>query len=139
MSDTLTTEEIITHKPIKTEFVWTGDGLGTSNAVTLKQLRREHNVAIYRRTHKDGRVSWEVIKIKKHNGYILGGQIVAPAETYPGAAQWGINGFDAHTLKRAEEKFEELVEAAILREKADAESIARGEAPKRRGRPKKVV
>jgi len=129
----------ISYKPIKTEFVWTGDGLGNSQSVTLRQLKREGDIAIYSRTTKAGRISYEIIKIHRHNGYTLGGQYVEPSETYPGSSQWGKVGFDAMTLERAEEKFNQLIAAETNRVNLESEAAAQGIVLKRRGRPRKIV
>lgn len=76
---------------------------------TLKQLKRVGDKAIYEQTKK-GQISksYEVIRIGRHNGYELGGQKIAPAETYPGSSQWGNNGWTFTTLDAAEKKFKSL-------------------------------
>ncbi len=76
---------------------------------TLKQIKREGDKAIYEQT-KEGfaKKHYEVIRINRHNGYTLGGQFIAPAETYPGASQWGVNGWTCLDLKAAEAKYKKL-------------------------------
>lgn len=95
---------IMKHKPIDKEF--------TLKAHTYTQIRREGDVAIYKQTLTDGKgeatPSFEVVKIGRHNGYTIGGAYIEPAETYPGATQWGVNGFTCKSLKEADEKFEKL-------------------------------
>lgn len=75
----------------------------------LKQIKREGDKAIYEQT-RDGCISkrYEVVRINRHNGYSLGGQHIAPAETYPGASQWGVNGWTCLDLKSAESKYKKL-------------------------------
>ena len=126
----------MTHKPIKTDFIWTGDGYGSSEARHIKQLKREGDIAIYeRRSNKTGSLDgYEVIKISRHNGYTLGGQYVAPAETYPGASQFGKTAWNCSTLDRAEVRFNQLITEAKTLKVLEAS----GNAPKRRGRPKKI-
>ena len=130
------------YKPIETEKVWTGDGLGAAGAVILKQVKREGMIAIYSRTPKNNRTNlkptYEVIKIHRHNGYELGGQKIEPAETYPGASQWGKAGWDCVNWDRALEKFNELVAEEKKKAQEEAEAAAKGIVLKRRGRPKKV-
>lgn len=76
---------------------------------TLKQLKRVGDKAIYEQTKEDQTgVSYEVIRIGRHSGYELGGQKIAPAETYPGSSQWGINGWTFQDLASAERKFKSL-------------------------------
>ena len=126
----------MTHKPIKTEFRWTGDGYGNASARLFKQVKRVGDIAMYSRTaektgHQDG---YEVIRISRHNGYTLGGQYVEPAETYPGASQFGKSAWSCCNLEQAERLFaEKVAEAAKLKALE-----ASGNAPKRRGRPRKV-
>ena len=125
------------HKPIKTEFRWTGDGCGNACARLFKQIKRVGDLAIYERTvEKTGlNDGYEVIKIGRHNGYTLGGQFVEPAETYPGSSQFGKSAWLCLNLNRAEQLFNEKVEEV---KKVDA-LIASGHAPKKRGRPRKIV
>jgi len=76
---------------------------------TYKQLKRVGDKAIYEQTKKGQKdKSFEVIKIGSHNGYELGGQKIAPAETYPGASSWGTNGWTFTSLESAEKKFKSL-------------------------------
>lgn len=126
----------MTHKPIKTEFRWTGDGFGNANARIIKQVKRIGDVALYERTvEANGRQDgYEVIKISRHNGYTLGGQTVEPAETYPGASQFGKSAWSVASLAAAEALFNQKVKEAETLKALEAS----GNAPKRRGRPKKV-
>jgi hypothetical protein len=74
-----------------------------------KQIKREGDKAIYEQTKKGFKFkNYEVVKISRHNGYEIGGQYIAPAETYPGASQWGVNGWTFSDLKDAEKKFKTL-------------------------------
>ena len=126
----------MTHKPIKTDFRWTGDGFGNANARLIKQLKRTGDIALYERTvEANGRQDgFEVIKVGRHNGYTLGGQYVEPAETYPGATQFGKSAWTAAGLKAAEALFNQKVTEAETLKALEAS----GNAPKRRGRPRKV-
>jgi hypothetical protein len=124
------------YKPIKTDFVWTGDGFGSASARHIKQVKREGDIAMYQRTVASTGVAdgYEVIKINRHNGYTLGGQYIAPAETYPGASQFGKSGWSCVDLKQAEALFNvKVVEMKNLKALE-----ASGNAPKKRGRPRKV-
>lgn len=127
----------MTHKPIKTEFRWTGDGCGNARARIITQVKRTGDVAIYKRTvEKSGNADgYEVIKIGRHNGYTLGGQYVAPAETYPGATQFGKSAWSCPTLEVAQTLFAQKVTEAENQKVLEAS----GNAPKKRGRPRKVL
>lgn len=93
----------MTHKPVDTEF--------TLKSYTYKQIKREGDIAIYTQQmtgNHQATIRYEVVRIGRHNGYTLGGAIIEPAETYPGATQWGINGFTCLTMEAAEKRFEQL-------------------------------
>lgn len=93
----------MTHKPVDKEF--------TLKTHTYTQIKREGDFAIYtQRVTNDptAAIRYEVVRIGRHNGYTLGGATIAPAETYPGASQWGINGFTCLTMEAAEKRFEKM-------------------------------
>jgi hypothetical protein len=126
----------MTHKPVKTEFRWTGDGFGNASARIIKQIKRVGDLAIYSRVveRSGAQDGYEVVKIGRHNGYTLGGQYVDPAETYPGSSQFGKTAWSCITLSQAERIFAEKVKES--EHLADLE--ASGNAPKKRGRPRKI-
>jgi len=128
------------YKPIKTDFVWTGDGFGASYARHFRQTKRVGDIAIYERTvEKTGRLDgYEVIKISRHNGYTLGGQYVAPAETYPGSKQFGKSAWSCVNLAHAEAVFDKRLAEVKVNEDREAAAKASGVVIKRRGRPRKV-
>ena len=69
-------------------------------------VKREGNVAIFKRWgvgSKDHH--YEVVKISKHNGYMMGGAYIEAAETYPGASLWGIQGWTCTDLEIAEKRY----------------------------------
>jgi hypothetical protein len=76
---------------------------------TYKQIKRDGMKAIFEQTKKGHEgVSFEVVKITKHNGYELGGQKIPPGEAYPGSSQWGNSGWTFQNLKDAEAKYKKL-------------------------------
>lgn len=89
-------------KPLPTNF--------TRDGYDYEQLKREDNVAIYRRTKKSV-IEFEVFRVQKHDGRIIAGQVIAPAEFMPSSAQWGRLGFTCVTPERAHARFEQLKEA----------------------------
>jgi len=77
---------------------------------TYKQVKREGNRAIFSQTREGSSVSnFEVVKLGRHNGYVMGGVRIEPAETYPGSSLWGISGWTCTSLEDAENKFNKLV------------------------------
>lgn len=93
--------------------IWSGDGLGPSSAVTLTQLKRTENVALYQRTQKNGMPQgYEVFLIKKRlKGQALpGGQVEQEdRECYPGANSFGKTAWAPGSLAHAEKIYSELV------------------------------
>ena len=82
----------------------------------FKQIQRTGDVAIYEKVPVKGspRVSYEAIKISKHNGYNLGGNYVSPAETYPCNSMWGTSGWTATTLESADELYVKLINGPVV-------------------------
>ena len=77
-----------------------------------KQVIRKEEFAIYEQTNakiKNPSKSYEVVQIKSHNGYEIGGQKIAAAEVYPGSTQWGLLGWTYIDLESAEKRFNKLV------------------------------
>ena len=80
----------------------------TKYGFNFKQIKRVGDVAIFEQSSpkwERGDVRYEIVKIGKHNGYYLGGSKLEPAETYPGASLWGIQGWTAVTMDQAEKQF----------------------------------
>jgi len=73
------------------------------------QLKREGARAIYQQTREGSTINnYEVVKIGRHNGYIMGGVAIEPAETYPGSSLWGITGWTCTSLEDACKRYEGL-------------------------------
>jgi hypothetical protein len=93
--------QTIQHKPVPATF--------TKKGFTYRQLRREGRKAIFEQTKPGSSLTnYEVVKIGKHNGYIMGGVTIAPAETYPGSSLWGITAWTCCSLEDAMQRFEAL-------------------------------
>jgi hypothetical protein len=108
---------MMTYKPLRINFVKKG--------FEFSLVKREGDLAIYKKQKPEQKTfSFEVICIKRHNGYTIAGTVMEPAETYPGDSQWGIYGFTYTDLAEAEEKFNELKSNVHI-------------GNKRRGRPRK--
>jgi len=76
---------------------------------TYTQLKREGKRAIFQQTRAGSCVNnYEVVKIGRHNGYIMGGVAIAPAETYPGSSLWGITAWTCCSLEEATKRYEGL-------------------------------
>jgi hypothetical protein len=76
-----------------------------------RQIQRVGDVALFERskpTHTNPH--FEVVKIGRHNGYKIAGQLIAPAETYPPSTQWGSKGWTFTDRDDAWKRFRELTE-----------------------------
>ena len=114
----------IKHRILAKEFI--------QSKFNFKQIWREGDLAIYEKW-KDGWVKkgYEAIKIRRHNGYTIGGIFCEPAEMYPSDNQWGVLGFTATTYDEALKCIDRLKGVNIPDEPKEIE-------PKRkRGRPRK--
>lgn len=91
----------IEYKVIPTEFKKKG--------FHYKQIKREGGRAIFAQTRPGSSMcNYEVVKIGRHNGYVMGGVHIAAAETYPGSSVWGLSGWTYQTLDAAECKYQTL-------------------------------
>jgi len=76
------------------------------------QVTRKGDVAIYKQESvavKDPKANYEVVIIKSHNGYEIGGSKIAAAEVYPGSTQWGLLGWTYSDLPAAEVRFKKII------------------------------
>jgi hypothetical protein len=84
----------------------------TKKGFKFTQVMRKGNAAIYKQeavSVKDPKANYEVVQIKSHNGYEIGGSKIAAAETYPGSTQWGLLGWTYQDLPTAEKRFKKLI------------------------------
>jgi len=74
------------------------------------QIAREGDVAVYEQTWKCKQNSavFEVIRIRRRDGFEIGGRFVQPAEVYPNAEAWGTDGFTVTDKDTAFAKLREL-------------------------------
>lgn len=76
---------------------------------TYKQIKREGMKAIFSQTRTGTELkNYEVVKLGRHNGYVMGGVMIAPAETYPGSSLWGICAWTCQSLQAAEHRYNQL-------------------------------
>jgi hypothetical protein len=77
------------------------------NGFDHRQIYREGDFAIYRQTWKGNEHSavFEVVRIKRRQGFEIDGRFVQPAEVYPASKLWGTDGF---TLTNKDAAFAKL-------------------------------
>jgi hypothetical protein len=79
---------------------------------TYKQLAREGNAAIYEQRWSGCRnpsVCYEVIRIRRRDGFQIGARFVEPAEIYPNSEAWGVDGFTVQDKETAFRKLREII------------------------------
>ena len=91
----------VEYKTIPTQFKKKG--------FTYNQLKREGKRAIFQQTREGSSLNnYEVVKIGRHNGYVMGGMTIEPAETYPGSSLWGITAWTCTSLDAAMQRYASL-------------------------------
>ena len=76
---------------------------------TYKQVKRDGMKAIYNQTRADSSLNnYEVVKLGRHNGYLMGGVMIEPAETYPGSSLWGITAWTCCSIDEALVKYSNI-------------------------------
>ena len=74
-----------------------------------KQVRRDGMKAIFEQTRAGTEMkNYEVVKLGRHNGYVMGGVSIEPAETYPGSSLWGITGWTCQSIDSALIRYNQL-------------------------------
>jgi hypothetical protein len=66
------------------------------NGFDYRQIARKADAAIYEQRWTgcvEPSVCYEVIRIKRREGFEIGGRFVGPAEIYPNSEAWGTDGF----------------------------------------------
>ena len=75
-----------------------------------RQIAREKDAAIYEQRWTgcaEPSVCYEVIRIRRREGFEVAGRFVGPAEVYPKSEAWGVDGF---TLSDKDAAFAKLRE-----------------------------
>lgn len=77
----------------------------------FRQIARDGNAAIYEQTWNRSAETtpcWEVIRIRRREGFRIGGRFVEPAEVYPKPEAWGVDGFTFTDKEAAFERLREI-------------------------------
>jgi len=78
----------------------------------FRQIAREGEAAIYEQTWSgcaEPSVCYEVIRIRRRDGFQIDGRLVEPAEVYPSSGAWGVDGFTLTDRDAAFAKLREVV------------------------------
>ena len=76
-----------------------------------RQIAREGDVALYKQCWTgcpDAAVGFEVIRVRRREGFQIDGRFVEPAEVYPASERWGVDGFTVTDRNKAWDKFFEI-------------------------------
>jgi len=110
----------------------------TSKGFKLQQVKRDGDVAIYKKQLDDPEshnYHYEVIAIKRHNGYEIAGVKMPPSEMYPSDSQWGDWAYTCSTIEDANNRFNQLTEKL---NNYNATAISPSGEKRGRGRPRKI-
>lgn len=91
------------YRPLPKEFKQSG--------FTYRQIAREGDAAIFEQTWNgcnNSSVSYEVIRIRRREGFEIAGRHVEPAEIYPNSQAWGSNGWTVSDREAAFRKLREV-------------------------------
>jgi len=91
------------YKPLPTEF--------SRDGFNYRQIARERDAAIYEQTWSacsNPSVCYEVIRVRRREGFHIDGRFVEAAEVYPHSDAWGIEGFTCTDKDAAFAKLREL-------------------------------
>ena len=92
------------YRPLPTRF--------RHNGFDYRQITREGDAAIYEQRWTgcvEPSIAYEVIRIRRRDGFQIGGRFVEPAEVYPKSESWGVDGF---TFTNKEAAFAKLRQAS---------------------------
>jgi hypothetical protein len=91
------------YKPLREEFCRRG--------FQYRQIAREGNAAIYEQAWlgcAEPSLSYEVVRVRRREGFQIDGRFVEPAEVYPASELWGVDGFTFTDRNKAWDKFFEI-------------------------------
>jgi hypothetical protein len=81
-----------------------------------RQIAREGDAAIYEQRWSgpsNASVCYEVIRIRRREGFQIDGRFVEPAEVYPNSEAWGVDGFTLTDKDAAFAKLKEVANAQL--------------------------
>ena len=111
------------YKPLPTRF--RRDGFG------YQQIARDGDAAVYEQRWIGGccnpSVSYEVVRVRRRDGFQIDGRFVEPAEVYPNSEAWGADGWTAQDKKAAFRKLREIVTSPNAPERSGQKEAGRAE------------
>jgi hypothetical protein len=95
------------YKPLPKEF--------RHNGFQYRQITREGDVAVYEQKWlgcSNPSIAYEVVRIRRREGFRIDGRFVESAEVYPNSEAWGTDGFTLTDKGAALRKLRQLVKGA---------------------------
>jgi hypothetical protein len=86
------------------------------NGFNYRQIVRENDLAIYEQTPvacANPSVSYEVIRIRRRQGFQIEDRFVEPSELYPRSEAWGVDGFTLIDKDAAFARLREIQQASF--------------------------
>jgi hypothetical protein len=78
---------------------------------TYQQIAREREAAIYEQTWTERRspsIAYEVVRVRRRDGFQIGSRFIPPAEVYPRSERWGQLGWTFCNKSTAFAKLREI-------------------------------
>jgi hypothetical protein len=91
------------YKPLPKEF--------RRDGFNYRRIAREGNAAIYEQRWTgcaEPSVCYEIVRIRRHDGFQISEKFIEPYEVYPNSDAWGVDGFTVTDRNRAWDKFFEI-------------------------------
>jgi hypothetical protein len=91
------------YKPLPKEF--------RRDGFIYRQIARDGDAAIYEQRETgcaEPSICYEVIRIRRRDGFQIDGRFVEPAEVYPNSEAWGVDGFTVTDKEAAFAKLREI-------------------------------
>jgi len=91
------------YKPLPKEF--------RRDGFNYRQIARERDAAIYEQRWTgcaEPSVCYEVIRIRRRDGFQISEKVIEPYEVYPNSDAWGVDGFTFADRNKALDKFLEI-------------------------------
>jgi hypothetical protein len=92
------------YKPLPTRF--------RKDGFNYRQIVRDGTAAIYEQIWTgcpNPSISYEVIRIRRREGFLIGERFIEPAEVYPNSEAWGVDGFTVQHMEAAFRKLLEMI------------------------------
>ena len=97
------TKERHSYKPLRKEFQRAG--------FNYRQIAREGDVALYEQRWTgcpEAAVCFEIIRVRRREGFQIGGRSVEASEVYPNSEAWGVDGFTISDKDAAFQKLKQM-------------------------------